>query len=72
MPETTAKFTATKAHMSAAATLIMIPAAMFGVGDMPAPETLQEAAMLFIGDLVAAGISWLVTYWTANREKAGA
>lgn len=64
------KLKATKAHAAAITVLIMVPLALFGFGDMPTPETIQEAVMLILGDLVAAGIAWLATYLPANKPKA--
>lgn len=63
---------ATKAHFVAIATLLGVPLAMMGFGEMPPPETIADAAVMLATAGITAGVNWLVTYYTTNHPKPAA
>ena len=69
MPKIAANQTAKKAHVAAALTLVTYVLALFGLGEVPAPETVTEAAAQFGGALVMAGLTWIATWAATNRDK---
>lgn len=60
-----------KAWAAALVTLIAVPLAMFGVGDMPAPQTVSEALIVLLSAGVPAVVAWIGTYATRNKTKGG-
>lgn len=61
--------TSHKAWVAGASTFIMVLLAMFGMGDMPAPETVVEAGATLGSALATAVVSWIATYKVANKPK---
>ena len=60
-----------KAWAAALMTLIAIPLAMIGVGDMPMPDTIGEAATVVFTSLAASAGAWIATYFKRNVGKGG-
>ena len=61
--------TAGKANSSAATTLAMLLMAFWGYGEAPGQVQVAEALVELAMSIGAAGISWVVTYYTTNRVK---
>ena len=61
--------TASKANSSAATTLAMLLMAFWGYGEAPGQVQVAEALVELAMSVGAAGVSWVVTYYTTNRVK---
>ncbi len=57
---------AQKAWAAAVVTLVTVPMAMFGVAEMPTPETVGEAMGVVITALAAAAAAGVTAYLKRN------
>ena len=62
------KMNSNKAWVASAMTMIAVVLAMFGIGEMPAPETLQESLTAVGTALVSGIVSWVMTWYVANKK----
>jgi len=62
------KMNSNKAWVAAGMTMATVVFAMFGIGDMPAPETVQASLMAIGTTIVSGAVSWIMTWLVANKK----